>query len=81
MRTFWSRHEPASDKVGRAAQEYGPYALVMVAVICAELVLITVALFAIGSSWSWLAALAAALAGLSTWRTRVCQRAMPAPRA
>lgn len=76
LRVFWSRRSAESDKVHRAAQEYGPYALVMVAVIFAELVVIAVALFALGSAWSWLALLAAGLAGLSTWWTRVCERAM-----
>jgi hypothetical protein len=81
LRAFWSRRAAESDKVGQAAREYGPYALVMVAVICVELVLITVALFALGNAWAWLTATAAVLAVVSTWWTRVCQRAMPSPSA
>ena len=76
LRTFWSQCAAESDKVGRAAQEYGPYALIMVAVICIELVLITVALVALASAsaWAWLAGAAAVLAGVSTWWTRAPAR-------
>ncbi|MBU6516153.1 MAG: hypothetical protein KGQ78_09695 [Acidobacteria bacterium] len=76
LRTFWSQRTASSDKVVRAAQEYGPYAFVMVAVICAELILLAVALFAVGSVWAWLAVAATLLAGASTWWARRCQRAI-----
>ncbi len=79
LRTFWTHHAAESDKVTQAAREYGPYAFGMVAVICVELTLIAAALFAIGSAWAWLAVAATVLAGLSTWRARVCQRAMVRP--
>ena len=67
LRTFWSQRAAEPDKVDRAVQEYGPYALVMVVVICIGLVLITVALAALASAWAWLAGAAAVLAGVSTW--------------
>ena len=79
LRTFWSHHAAESDKVTQAAREYGSYALAMVAVICVELALITAALVAIGSAWAWLAVGATVLAGASTWRARVYQRAMVRP--
>jgi hypothetical protein len=75
LRTFWSHHRDDSDKVIDAAREYGPYALVMVAVIALELAVISAVLFSAGNSWAWPAVTATALAAVSTWWTRVCQRA------
>ncbi len=79
LRTSWSHRPAESDKVTQAAHEYGPYALAMVAVICVELALISAALAAIGSAWAWLAVAVTVLTGVSTWRARVCLRAMIRP--
>jgi hypothetical protein len=75
LRTFWTSHEDESDKVNRAAHEYGPYALAMVALITVELVIISSVLLARGSGWAWFALGATAFALWSLWRTHVCQRA------
>ena len=75
LRTFWSNREDESDKVNRAAREYGPYALAMVAIIAMELAVISSVLWARASSWAWVAFLATAFALWSVWRTYVCQRA------
>ena len=75
LRAFWSRRVAESDKVNQAAREYGPYALVMVSVICVEFALIAIVLFRAGSSWAWPALAATVLAGASTVRARDCRRA------
>ena len=75
LRTFWSQRVAESDKVNQAANEYGPYALVMVSVIWAELVLITIVLFNVGSSWAWPALAASVLAVAGAVRARNCRRA------
>jgi len=75
LRTFWSNREDESDKVNRAAREYGPYALAMVAIIAMELAVISSVLWARGSSWAWVAFLATVFALWSVWRTYVCQGA------
>jgi hypothetical protein len=75
LRTFWSSREDESDKVNRAAREYGPYALAMVAIIAVELVVISSVLLARGSGWAWIALAATAFALWSLWWTHVCQRA------
>lgn len=76
LRTFWGIRPDQSDKVNRAASEYGPYALAMVAVITLELAIISMVLFVDGSGWAWLATVATALALWSLWRTRVCHQAI-----
>jgi hypothetical protein len=75
LRTFWTSHEDESDKVNRAAREYGPYALALVAIIAVELVVISSVLLARGSGWAWIALAATAVAVWSLWWTFVCQRA------
>ncbi|HSN03005.1 MAG TPA: hypothetical protein VLS91_05935 [Acidimicrobiales bacterium] len=79
LRAFWSRRVAESDKVNRAAREYGPYALLMVSVILAELALISVVLFSVASTWAWPALAATVLAGASTLRARECRRASLRP--
>ena len=76
LRTFWSRRVAESEKVERAAREYGPYAMVMVSIITVELAVIAAALFATGSPWSWLAGVAALASGISVLWTRDRQRAI-----
>ncbi|MFI5035447.1 MAG: hypothetical protein ACHQFZ_04505 [Acidimicrobiales bacterium] len=78
LRTFWTGHVDESDKVNRAAREYGPFALAMVAVITVEVVLISAILVARGSGWAWLAVAGSLLAMWSLWRTRVHHRATQA---
>ena len=75
LRTFWSSRPDESDKVNRAASEYGPYALAMVAIIAVELAVIASVLLARGSGWAWFALAATAFSVWSVWRTHVCQRA------
>ena len=75
LRTFWSRRVAESDKVNQAANEYGPYAHVMVSVIWAELVLITIVLFSVSSAWAWPALAGSVLAGAGAVRARDCRRA------
>jgi hypothetical protein len=75
LRTFWGVTADPSDKINAAAREYGPYALAMVAVIAAELTVITAVLIAVGSAWLWAAAAATVMALLSLRRTWTCHRA------
>jgi hypothetical protein len=75
LQTFWSNHVDESDKVNRAADEYGPYAYAMVAFIAAELILISAVLLVRGSWWSGIAFAASAFALWCLWWTRRCQRA------
>src|SRR5271169_7154728 len=75
LQTFWSNHVNESDKVNRAADEYGPFALAMVAFIAAELVLISAVLLARGSWWSSIAIVASAFVRWCLWWTRRCQLA------
>ncbi len=76
LRAFWTRRGDPSDRVLRAAREYGPYALVMVGIISLELGVITVALAAAASPWAWVGAVAT-LADLAAvlW-ARACRRAI-----
>jgi len=74
LHTFWTGRQNESDKVNRAAREYGPYALAMVAIIAAELVVISSVLLVRGSDWAWIALAATAFALWSLWWTHVCQR-------
>ena len=76
LRIFWSRRDEGSDKVRDAAREYGPYALVMVAVITVELAIITAALLTDANAWAWLAAPLTLLGALSTWWTGVCHHSL-----
>jgi len=74
LQTFWTGRKSASDKINRAAREYGPYAYAMVAVITAEFVVITVVLAVRTSGWTWAAATATVLSLWSLWWTRVRHR-------
>ncbi len=71
---FWTGRASSSEKVNEAAREYGPYALAMIAVISAELALISAFLLASGSWWMWLGAAATVLALWSLRWTRTCLR-------
>lgn len=74
LQAFWTGRSNESDKINSAAREYGPYAYAMVAVISAELVLITVVLAVRSSAWMWAVAAATALSLWSLWWTRVRHR-------
>ncbi|HUX04439.1 MAG TPA: hypothetical protein VMV53_05975 [Acidimicrobiales bacterium] len=76
LRTFWSRQPDESDRIVQAAREYGPYAMVMVAVITVELLVISGSLLAAGSGWAWPGAVATLGAALGAWWARGCQRAL-----
>lgn len=76
LRVFWSRREAASDLVGAAAREYGPYAMAMVTVIAVELAVIAATLLVGGSVWAWPATIATGIAAWCVWWTRVCVRAV-----
>ncbi len=75
LRTFWGVAPDSSDKINAAAREYGPYALSMVAVIAAELVVITAVLVAVGSAWLWASAAATVVSLACLRRTWACRHA------
>lgn len=75
LRSFWAIRPDDSDKVNRAASEYGPYAFALVAVIAGELAVISVALLVAGTAWAWLGVTATLLAALCLRRTRQCRNA------
>ncbi len=78
LRAFWTRRGDPSERVLRAAREYGPYALVMVGITAVELGVITAALAAVDSPWTWVSALAT-LADLAAvlW-TSTCRKTISA---
>ena len=49
-------------------------ALIFIAVVTVELMVIAVLLEVLGSGWVWLAAAATVLSAWSVWWTRECQR-------
>lgn len=75
LRTFWSGHPHDSEKINRAAREYGPYALWLIVIITVELALIAALLVTRASTWSWLATAATVVALWSLWWTLKCRRA------
>lgn len=79
LRAFWSRHAGEPEQVAHAAREYGPYALVMVGIITAELAVMSASLVARHSALAWIPLVATALSCLATWWTEVCRRASFSP--
>jgi hypothetical protein len=74
LRTFWSGHGDASDKINQAAREYAPFALSLVAVISVEVVTIAVLRVVRANGWAWVGTAAVVLALWSLWWTGVCRR-------
>ena len=74
LRTFWSCRTDDSDKINRAAREYGPYALGLVAIISLELIIIAGILIGRANGWAWIATAATVLSMWSLWWTVVCRR-------
>jgi O-antigen/teichoic acid export membrane protein len=74
LRTFWSGRAHESEKINRAAREYGPYALWFVAIITVELFVIAALLVLHANGWAWIATAATVLALWSLWWTFQCRR-------
>ncbi|HEY5303225.1 MAG TPA: hypothetical protein VIJ86_04130 [Acidimicrobiales bacterium] len=78
LRTFWSGSTDESNKVNGAAREYAPYALILVAVITFELVVIAALLIVRTNAWAGVATGADVISMWCLWWTAVCHRRMNA---
>ncbi len=74
LRTFWSGRPDESQKINEAAHEYGPYALLLVATITVELIIIAALLILRANGWAWVPTGASVLSIWSLWWTAVCRR-------
>jgi len=74
LRVFWSGRPDGSARINRAAGEYAPYALSLIATIGVELLVITALLIARASEWAGLASAGAVLALWCVGWTEMCRR-------
>ena len=71
---FWSGRPDESPRINRAAHEYAPYALGLIAIISAELLVITALLVADASEWAGVASASGVLALWCAGWTDMCRR-------
>ncbi len=64
---FWHTNMHPSERISQAALEYGPYAVLSIAVIAFELAVIIIFTIIRGSAWGWPAGLLEALVVVSLW--------------
>jgi len=79
--TFWRASSQGSSRIVEAAQQYGAYAIVCVAVISLEVLAVMVVGFLHATLVGWLALGAEAFIIWSLWWSVVRYRALRAPRA
>ena len=78
LSVFWQSKPSPSDKVERAAAQYGPWAVGLLAVIVLELLILLIVLVAMGHPVGWIAVVPGALAMFGLWRAVVRSRALAA---
>ena len=74
LRVFWSGRPDQSARINRAAREYAPYALCLIAIISVELLIITALLVVHASSWAGLASAGAVVVLWCAGWTEMCRR-------
>jgi Flp pilus assembly protein TadB len=73
---FWRTKVNPSERINQAAVQYGPWAIICIAIVVLELAVLIALLGAHGSPWVWAAGLVEAAVILSLWWAMVRYRAL-----